>query len=200
MFIVYLKNAEAARVAETLRALCPAAAAAAATVGRRALAAALPMRVRAGATSAVATASAAADGAAVASASRAGGVRRRVAAGGATIQADIANNALIIMAPEPIYNNLRAIIEKLDVRRAQVYVEALIVEVTADKAAEFGIQWQMLQRGSTRRRRAGHRRHQLRRARQRQQHRRRVDQPRQRSGRASTSASSTARSPSPASA
>ena len=32
----------------------------------------------------------------------------------------------------------------LDVRRAQVFVEALIVEVTADKAAEFGIQWQGL--------------------------------------------------------
>ena len=61
-----------------------------------------------------------------------------------TIQADAANNALIIMAPEPVYNNLRAIIEKLDVRRAQVFVEALIVEVTADKAAEFGIQWQVL--------------------------------------------------------
>jgi general secretion pathway protein D len=48
------------------------------------------------------------------------------------------------MAPEPIYNNLRAIIEKLDVRRAQVFVEALICEVSADKAAEFGIQWQAL--------------------------------------------------------
>ena len=50
------------------------------------------------------------------------------------------------MAPEPVYNNLRAIIDKLDVRRAQVFVEALIVEVTADKAAEFGIQWQALDR------------------------------------------------------
>jgi general secretion pathway protein D len=65
-------------------------------------------------------------------------------ANGATITADLASNALIIMAPEPVYNNLRAIIEKLDVRRAQVYVEALIVEVSADKAAEFGIQWQAL--------------------------------------------------------
>jgi general secretion pathway protein D len=62
-----------------------------------------------------------------------------------TIQADIANNALIIMGPEPIYNNLRTIIDRLDVRRAQVFVEALIVEVTADKASQFGIQWQVLQ-------------------------------------------------------
>ncbi|TAL89572.1 MAG: type II secretion system protein GspD, partial [Rhodanobacter sp.] len=46
--------------------------------------------------------------------------------------------------PDAIYNNLRAAIEKLDVRRAQVYVEATIVELSADKAAEFGIQWQNL--------------------------------------------------------
>jgi general secretion pathway protein D len=48
------------------------------------------------------------------------------------------------MAPEPVYNNLRTIIDKLDVRRAQVFIEALIAEVSADKAAEFGIQWQAL--------------------------------------------------------
>ena len=86
-----------------------------------------------------------------------------------TIQADIANNALIIMGPEPLYNNLRTIIDRLDVRRAQVFVEALIVEVTADKAAQFGIQWQVLQ-GLNKQQRAGLRRHQLRRAGQRQQH------------------------------
>src|SRR6185437_15149039 len=40
--------------------------------------------------------------------------------------------------------NLRAVIERLDTRRAQVFVEALIVEVSSDKAAEFGIQWQVL--------------------------------------------------------
>jgi len=34
------------------------------------------------------------------------------------------------------------VIDKLDARRAQVYVEALIAEVTTDRAAEFGIQWQ----------------------------------------------------------
>src|SRR5207302_5455852 len=76
--------------------------------------------------------------------SMATGTSSGFSAGGATIQADTANNALIIAAPEPVYNNLRAIIEKLDIRRAQVFIEALIVEVTADKAAEFGIQWQAL--------------------------------------------------------
>src|SRR6185437_13151830 len=72
-------------------------------------------------------------------------------AGGAMIEADTANNALIIMAPEPVYNNLRAVIERLDTRRAQVFVEALIVEVSSDKAAEFGIQWQVLTGASPKR-------------------------------------------------
>jgi general secretion pathway protein D len=65
-------------------------------------------------------------------------------AGGATVYADSASNALVISAPTPIYNNLRVVVEQLDVRRAQVFIEALIVEVQADKAAEFGIQWQVL--------------------------------------------------------
>lgn len=57
------------------------------------------------------------------------------------IQADPGSNALIITAPEAVFANLKAVVEKLDVRRAQVLIEALIVEVSADKAAEFGIQW-----------------------------------------------------------
>ena len=57
------------------------------------------------------------------------------------IQADASSNALIITAPEAVYNNLKAVVEKLDVRRAQVLIEALIAEVSADKAAQFGIQW-----------------------------------------------------------
>jgi general secretion pathway protein D len=60
------------------------------------------------------------------------------------IQADPATNSLIITAPDAIYNNLRATVEKLDVRQAQVYVEALIAEVSANKAAELGVQWQDL--------------------------------------------------------
>lgn len=61
---------------------------------------------------------------------------------GGQIQADPATNSLIITAPEPQYRQLRAVIDQLDSRRAQVYVESLIAEVNADKAAEFGIQWQ----------------------------------------------------------
>ncbi len=61
---------------------------------------------------------------------------------GGQIQADPATNSLIITAPEPIYRQMRAVIDQLDMRRAQVFVESLIAEVNADKAAEFGIQWQ----------------------------------------------------------
>jgi general secretion pathway protein D len=60
---------------------------------------------------------------------------------GGQIQADPATNALIITAPEPQYRQLRSVIDKLDQRRAQVFVESLIAEVSADKAAEFGVQW-----------------------------------------------------------
>jgi general secretion pathway protein D len=64
--------------------------------------------------------------------------------GGVTIQAYPEQNSLVIVAPDPVYNALRAVIDKLDARRAQIYVEALIVEVGSTKAAEFGIQWQDL--------------------------------------------------------
>ncbi len=63
---------------------------------------------------------------------------------GGTVYADNALNALIINAPQPVYQQLRRVIEKLDVRRAQVYVEALIAEVDANKAAQLGIQWQSI--------------------------------------------------------
>jgi general secretion pathway protein D len=66
----------------------------------------------------------------------------RPASTGGQIQADVATNSLIITAPAPQYRQLRAVIDRLDARRAQVYVESLIAEVNADKAAEFGIQWQ----------------------------------------------------------
>jgi general secretion pathway protein D len=60
---------------------------------------------------------------------------------GGFIQADPATNSLIITASEAVYRNLRSVIDQLDARRAQVYIESLIVEVTAKRAAEFGIQW-----------------------------------------------------------
>lgn len=61
---------------------------------------------------------------------------------GGLIQADPTTNSLIITAPEPLFRQLRSVIDQLDGRRAQVLVESLIVEVSASKLAEFGIQWQ----------------------------------------------------------
>ena len=138
MYIVYLRNAEAARVAQTLRSMLSggdgggsAPSSTAATpplfLGNAPMAGAVPA---AAAPAPLATAAPPST--------------TSFSANGATITADVASNSLIVMAAEPVYNNIRAIIEKLDVRRAQVYVEALIVEVSADKAAEFGIQWQAL--------------------------------------------------------
>jgi general secretion pathway protein D len=63
---------------------------------------------------------------------------------GGFVQADPATNALIITAPEPMYRQLRAVIDQLDSRRAQVYIESLIVEVNPEQNVDFGIQWQVL--------------------------------------------------------
>jgi len=119
MHVVYLKNADAARVAETLRAMYGGGGASAAGAAAAPVASAAAARP--------ATGSGAGTGNAPVS-----------------IQADLSTNAVVIKAPEPIYNQLRAVIEKLDTRRAQIFVEALIVEVSSDNAAEFGIQWQSL--------------------------------------------------------
>jgi general secretion pathway protein D len=62
--------------------------------------------------------------------------------GGGVITADAATNSLIITAPEPIYRNLQNVIDQLDARRAQVYIESLIIEVSDDKSAQLGVQWQ----------------------------------------------------------
>lgn len=69
--------------------------------------------------------------------------------GNGMVQADPMTNSLIVTAPDAIYNNIRKVIDQLDKRRAQVYVEALITEVSTDKAAEIGIQWQAGKLGST---------------------------------------------------
>ena len=61
---------------------------------------------------------------------------------GGSVYADVAMNALVINAPPPVFRQLKAVINKLDVRRAEVYVEALIVEVSATKAAQLGVQWE----------------------------------------------------------
>ncbi len=118
--VVYLKNADATKLATTLRAAL------------------------AGETRSAAVSASAAPGnpAAAGAGSAAGSVSPSAQPStGGQIQADPATNALIITAPEPQYRQLRSVIDMLDQRRAQVFVESLIAEVSADKAAEFGVQW-----------------------------------------------------------
>lgn len=62
---------------------------------------------------------------------------------GGMIQADAATNSLIITASDPVYRNLRSVIDQLDARRAQVYIEALIVELNSNTQGNLGIQWQV---------------------------------------------------------
>jgi general secretion pathway protein D len=59
----------------------------------------------------------------------------------ASIQAHPETNSLVIIAPDAVYQALRGVIDKLDARRAQVYVEALIAEMNADRTDELGFQW-----------------------------------------------------------
>jgi general secretion pathway protein D len=110
LHVVYLKNADATKLAATLRAAISGAAV----------------------SPAPSTGSGGAPSAAGAAAATSGG----------QVQADTATNSLIITAPDPQYRQLREVIERLDARRAQVFVESLIAEVSADRAAEFGVQWQ----------------------------------------------------------
>ena len=61
--------------------------------------------------------------------------------GKATIEADEGTNSLIITADADVMSSLQAVIERLDIRRAQVLVEAIIVEMGSSKERDLGIQW-----------------------------------------------------------
>ncbi|TGO02475.1 general secretion pathway protein GspD [Candidatus Thiomargarita nelsonii] len=66
------------------------------------------------------------------------------------IQADESTNSLVITAPPKVQQNLQSVIRQLDVRRAQVLVEAVIAEVSTDLARELGVQWLLYNnRGTT---------------------------------------------------
>jgi len=115
--VVYLKNADAVKLAATLRA-------------------AISGEARATPAPATTTGAGTPPGATSASSGTA------QSSTGGQIQADAATNSLIITAPEPQYRQLRAVIDQLDARRAQVFIESLIAEVNADKTAELSVQWQ----------------------------------------------------------
>jgi len=126
--VVYLKNADATKLATTLRA----AVSGQASVGGSNPAAGTPPLASTPNSMTNPT-----SGSTLGSSNATSG-----SATGGQIQADTATNSLIITAPEPQYRQLRAVIDMLDQRRAQVMVESLIAEVNADKAAQMGIQWQ----------------------------------------------------------
>jgi general secretion pathway protein D len=126
--VVYLKNADATKLAATLRAAVSGqVTGSTSTNPMLATTSSTPM-----ATTPPATPASTVGGANASTSTTTGG----------QIQADTATNSLIITAPEPQYRQLRAVIDMLDQRRAQVMVESLIAEVNADKAAQMGIQWQ----------------------------------------------------------
>lgn len=62
-------------------------------------------------------------------------------AGGLSIWADEQTNALIVTAPPKLMRSVMQVVDKLDIRRAQVIVEAIIVEVNVDKAKNLGVTW-----------------------------------------------------------
>lgn len=64
-----------------------------------------------------------------------------VAASAASITADAATNALIITADSDLLQTLRSVIARLDIRRAQVLVEAIIVELSGERGQDLGVQW-----------------------------------------------------------
>ena len=63
-----------------------------------------------------------------------------------TIWAEPNTNALVVTAPPKIMRSVMSIVDRLDIRRAQVLVEAILVEMSADKAMDLGINWLILDR------------------------------------------------------
>jgi len=141
IWVVPLRNAEATKLAVTLRAIVAADAALSAQVASGTATQAL------GATSAPAaqmTATPGASGGTGTAAATSALTSSSAPSTGGIIQAEPATNSLIITANEPLYRNLRHVIDQLDKRRGQVYIESIIVEVSSTNAAELGIQWQGL--------------------------------------------------------
>ncbi|PVY56864.1 MULTISPECIES: type II secretion system secretin GspD [unclassified Simplicispira] len=143
--VVYLKNADATKLAATLRAALSAGTGNAQASAGSSVAPASSTST--GGLSAMGSgttsgSSSAAAGSGLGAGASSSSTSSNQPSTGGQIQADPTTNSLIITAPEPQYRQLRTVIDKLDGRRAQVLVESLIVEVNANKLTEFGIQWQ----------------------------------------------------------
>jgi general secretion pathway protein D len=130
LWVVHLKNADATRLASVVRAAFGAIGGGGAAGGTGGGATATPART-------------AGPGGAAAAATTPVATVGEPSTGG-FIQADPASNSLVITAPAPLYKQVRALIDQLDTRRAQVYIESLIVELAGSDAAEAGFQWQSL--------------------------------------------------------
>lgn len=76
-----------------------------------------------------------------AEAKSAANTKSAAAPGSVNIQADETSNALVISAPASIFPSLRAVIQQLDIARAQVHIEAIIAEVSLITSNELGVQW-----------------------------------------------------------
>jgi general secretion pathway protein D len=149
--VVYLKNADATKVAQTLRAVVSGDVSAAPQAGQGTQGGSIPAGTLtggaaggAGATQGLGQQSSTGFGGATNTFAQQGqqpGGGTSAPQGAGFIQADISTNSLIITANDAVYRNLRNVIEQLDVRRAQVYIEAMVVEVTSNKASDFGVQW-----------------------------------------------------------
>ncbi|RTL29955.1 MAG: type II secretion system protein GspD, partial [Rhodocyclaceae bacterium] len=147
--VVHLKNAEAVKVAQTLRAVVSGEAGSTTGTGTGNQSSSFaPTANTTGSTGSSSTSSSSTSTMGT-TPSFSNSSTNNSGTGNGFIQADPMTNSLIITAPDAIYNNIRKVIDELDKRRAQVYVEALITEVSTDKAAEIGIQWQAGKVGST---------------------------------------------------
>ena len=141
--VVYLKYADAVRLATVLRAAFTVDAARAG--GSSGAAAATGTERGAGVASVASTPGGSSNGAGTASAEATAPVSGAAAPSiGGFIQADPASNALIVTAAEPLYRELRTTIDALDTRRAQLVVESVVVEVDASKSLDVGLQWKAL--------------------------------------------------------
>lgn len=66
---------------------------------------------------------------------------------GARIQSHDETNALVVTASPSVFRSIKSVVDQLDVRRAQVLVEAIIAEVAVDTSRELGVQWQAFESG-----------------------------------------------------
>ena len=143
IWVVPLRNAEATKLAVTLRAIVAADAALSAQVASGTATQAVGTMGTTVAPAQLNNSPGAAGGTGTAAATSSLTSSSTPSTGG-IIQAEPATNSLIITANEPLYRNLRHVIDQLDKRRGQVYIESIIVEVSSTNAAEVGIQWQGL--------------------------------------------------------